>query len=155
MAHFKAKHRMRMVLVYFYGESNNLLIVGAAHLSEDMTGLFSKFGIDNNADIMPLGNLYRTQILQLAKYLGVPERILNKPSSPDLIPGVEDKYIYLIGLPSEKVDLILFGLEKGMGPEDISKQIGVSPSKVNYIKELTKRSFHMRHPSIMPDLLNI
>ncbi len=152
IAHFKAKHRIRMVLIYFYGESNNLLIVGAAHLSEDMIGLFSKFGIDNNADIMPLGNLYRTQILQLARHLGVPEKILNKPSSPDLIPGVEDKYSYLIGLPSEKVDLVLFGLEKGMAPEEISKQTEISLSKVNYIKELIKRSFHMRHPSMTPDL---
>lgn len=152
IAHFKVKHRMRMVMVYFYGESNNLLVVGAAHLSEDLTGLFSKFGVDNNADIMPLGNLYRTQILQLAKYLGVPEKIINKSPSPDLIPGVEDKYFYLIGLPSEKVDLILFGLEGGMSSESISEEVGTPLVKVNYIKELIKRSFHMRHPSMTPDL---
>jgi len=152
IAHFKAKHRMRMVLVYFYGESNNLLVVGAAHKSEDMTGLFSKFGIDNNADIMPIGNFYRTQIIQLAEYLGVPEKIISKPSSPDLIPGVEDKYVYLIGLPSAEVDLVLFGLEKNMDVEEISAQTKIPLSKVNYIKDLGERSYHMRHPSITPDL---
>jgi NAD+ synthase len=152
IAHFKVKHRMRMVLIYFYGETNNLLVAGAAHLSEDMTGLFSKFGIDHNADIMPLGNLYRTQILQLAKYFQIPERILDKPPSPDIIPGVEDKYAYLIGLPSEKVDLVLFGLENGLASEEISKQTEVPISKVNYIKELMRRSSHMRHPPMTPDL---
>lgn len=152
LAHFKIKHRMRMVAVYFYGESNNLLVVGAANKSEGSTGLFCKFGIDNNADIMPIANLYRTQIIQLARYLKVPERIINKPPSPDIIPGVEDKYIYITGLPSEKVDLILFGLEKGMEPEIISQEVGVPVPKVNYLKELIERSSHMRHPSMMPDL---
>jgi NAD+ synthase len=116
-----------------------------------MTGLFSKFGIDNNADIMPLSNLYRTQILQLAKHLEIPEKILSKPPSPDIIPGVDDKYLYLIGLPSEKVDLVLFGLREGMSPEDISEQMNVTLPKVEYIKELEKRSYHMRHPSMAPN----
>jgi len=149
-AHFKIKHRMRMVVIYFYGESKNLLVVGAANKSEASTGLFCKFGIDHNSDIMPLGNLYRTQILQLAKYLKIPERILNKPSSPDIIPGVEDKYIYITGLPSDRVDLILYGLSQNMKMKDISKELNIPVSKIEYLKSLNERSFHMRNPSIKP-----
>ncbi len=152
IAHFKAKHRMRMVMVYFYGEANNLLVAGAANQSEGLTGLFCKFGVDNNADIMPIGNLYRTQVLQLARYLKVPNEIISKPSNPDIMPGVNDKYIYITGMPYEKVDLILFGLEKKMKPEIIAKQVGVPLSKVNFIKTLMERSFHMRHPSMTPEI---
>lgn len=151
-AHFKVKHRMRSVLVYYTGESDNLLVVGAANKTERMTGLFCKFGIDHNADIMPIGNLYRTQVLQLAQHLHVPANIIGKPSNPDIIPGIDDKYADITGLSSDEVDLILIGLENRIEPESIAKQTDISISKVEYIRELTKRSYHMRHPSMMPDL---
>jgi len=78
IAYIRTKHRARMLTIFFQGESNNLLIVGSANKTEKLTGLFTKFGIDHNADIMPLGKLYRTQLLQLAEYHKVPQEILTK-----------------------------------------------------------------------------
>jgi NAD+ synthase len=78
---------VRAIVTFLIAEEMNYLVAGCAHKSEDMLGLYVKFGVDDSADVMPLKNLYRTQIIQLAAHLGVPESILNRticaiPRSP-------------------------------------------------------------------------
>jgi len=84
-AYYRIKHRLRMVLLYLWGERENRLVVGGANKTEYMIGFFVKHGCDDAANVMPLLNLYKTQVLQLARYLKVPSSILNKPPSP--VPG--------------------------------------------------------------------
>ena len=71
-ASFFIKQRVRLVASYKYAEERNLLVCGSAHKSEDLVGLYVKFGVDDVADVMPLKRLYRTQILQLGECLGLP-----------------------------------------------------------------------------------
>ena len=141
-----------MFIDYLIAEQNNWLVVGAAHKSEDLVGLYVKFGVDDCADLMPLKDLYRTQILMLAEYLGVPEEIRTRTPNPDLIPGVEDKYLDILGIPSATVDLILYGLEHAMTDADISSQTGVPEKKVGEIRTLVKNTEHMRNASQAPDI---
>lgn len=110
-AYYRAKHRMRMLLLYFYGEQKNRLVVGAANKTEYQIGYFVKHGIDSATDVMPIMGLYKTQVIQLAGYLGIPENIIDKPPSPDIITGLDDETA--IGLPYEKLDLILLAVESG------------------------------------------
>lgn len=152
IADINSKGRIRLVELYRFAEPRNLMTVGSAHKSEDLVGLYVKFGVDDLADIMPLKNLYRTQILQLAEYLKIPEEILERTPNPDIIPGVEDKYKDILGVDSENVDLILYGFEKNMKEEEISRQLKINIKKIKDIKEIINNSWHMRNASLAPEL---
>ena len=131
-----------MVLLYLHGELEDRLIVGAANKSEYQIGYFVKHGCDDATDIMPLLNLYKTQVRELARYLNIPSRIIEKPPSPDIIPGIIDEEA--IGIPYEKLDLILLALEKGWEIPEIAKALGMEEKRVVYVKNLIQKSEHMR-----------
>ena len=141
-AYYRIKHRLRMLLLYLYGEVENRLIVGTANKSEYQIGYFVKHGCDDATDIMPLLNLYKTQVRELAQYLNIPSRIIEKPPSPDIIPGIIDEEA--IGIPYEKLDLILLALEKGWEIIEIAKALEMEEKKVVYVKNLIQKSEHMR-----------
>lgn len=147
-----AKQRMRLVYLYYFAEQNNLLVAGSAHRTEDFTGLFVKFGIDNLADIMPLKDLYRTQILQISEFIRVPEKIIKRTPNIDVMPGVEDKYNDLLGINYDVVDLILYGLDKGIKIESISEQLEVNKKHVKKIKWLIEYSTFLREGSLYPKI---
>ena len=142
-AYYRAKHRLRMMLLYLYAELENRLVVGAANKSEYKIGYFVKHGCDDATDIMPLLNLYKTQVRELARYLNIPARIIEKPPSPDVMPGLADDE-EVIRISYEKMDLILLTLEKGWIVSDIVKTLGVEEDEVIYIKKLIHKSEHMR-----------
>ncbi len=146
-AKFMSKQRVRVVVEYLIAEEKDFLVVGCAHKSEDMVGLFVKFGADDIADIMPLKNLFRSQIVQLAKFLGVPAEILNRTPNPDIIPGVSDKYVDILGLPCETLDLVLYGIEQCMEDEIIAEQLNLPMGRILDLRGLVQKTEHMRNPS--------
>jgi len=141
-AYYRIKHRLRMLLLYLYGELENRLVVGAANKSESQIGYFVRHGCDDAVDIMPLLGLYKTQVRDLARYLNIPSRIIDKAPSPDIIPGITDEEA--IGIPYEELDLILLALEEGWGIVDVAKALEMKEKKVTYVKNLTQKSEHMR-----------
>jgi len=144
LASMYSKHRIRMVVTYKYAEERNLLVVGCAQKSEDLVGLFVMYGVDDNADVMPLKHLYRSQILQLARYLGVPAEIIGRSPNPDMLPGIEDKYWDVLGIRSETLDLLLYGLEHNLACEEIANQLQMELAKVQEIRALVQTTAHMR-----------
>lgn len=146
-AKFMSKQRVRVVVEYLIAEEKDFLVAGCAHKSEDMVGLFVKFGADDLADIMPLKNLFRSQIVQLAKYLGVPPEILNRTPNPDIIPGVSNKYVDILGLPCETLDLVLYGIERCMEDEIIAEQLNLPIKRILDLRSLVQKTEHMRNPS--------
>jgi NAD+ synthase len=142
-AYYRVKHRLRMLLLYLYAELENRLVVGAGNKSEHKIGYFVKHGCDDATDIMPLLNLYKTQVRELARYLNIPARILNKPPSHDIIPGLADDE-EVIKISYEKMDLILLALEKRWKLSDIVKALEIEEDEVIYIKNLIQKSEHMR-----------
>ncbi|MFZ2635300.1 MAG: NAD(+) synthase [Rectinemataceae bacterium] len=153
-ASINSKQRMRALVMCKFADENNYLTVGSAHLTEDMVGLFVKFGIDDVADLMPMKGLFRMQILQIAEYLGVPESITGRTPNPDVIPGVHDKYLGMLGLPADTVDLVLCGILHGLTNQEIAEQLFIDRKKVEEVRELVRLSDHMRHPSQAPELVN-
>ena len=142
-AYYRVKHRLRMILLYLYGELENRLVVGAANKSEYKIGYFVKHGCDDATDIMPLLNLYKTQVRKLARYLNIPTKIIEKPPSPDVMPGLAaDEEVMSISY--EKMDLILLALEKSWKVSDIVKALEIEKDEVVYIKNLMQKSEHMR-----------
>lgn len=142
-AYYRIKHRTRMVHLYYYAEQLNYLVVGTSNKSEDMVGFFVKYG-DGAADIMPIANLYKSQVRQLSEWLGVPECIIKKPPSPDLLPGITDELALKISY--EKLDLVLLGLKKGIEETEIAREAGVNVKTVRYVNNLVSLSEHMRKP---------
>jgi NAD+ synthase len=149
VAYHRVKGRLRAILLYYYAELENLLVLGTCNKTEKAIGFFIKYG-DAAADIAPLESLYKTQVRQLAAFLGVPQEIISKPPSPDLLPGITDEYA--IGLSYETLDEILWRLEMGMGTEEITGALGLEPDRVDYVRELKRRSAHMRAQPEVPRL---
>jgi NAD+ synthase len=148
-AYYRIKHRLRMVLLYLHAERENRLVVGAANKTEYRIGFFVKHGCDDAADVMPLLHLYKTQVRELARALDLPARIINKAPSPDIIPGITDEEA--IGIPYEKLDLILLALEKGWEIAEVAAVLELEQGVVERVTELTERSAHMR-TTYVPDI---
>lgn len=146
------RQRARLLLAYKYAEEHNLLLVGATHKTERSVGLFSKFGIDDCADIMPLKNIYRSYIHQIGQHIAIPTDILNRTPNPDMVPGVTDKYVSYLELTALQVDLILLGLERKMTTNEIAEQVGIKKEKVLQIQEIVRLTELQRMPSIAPTM---
>jgi len=105
IANGNIRARIRMIMLYYYANINRLMVCGTSDKSELLLGYYTKYG-DGGSDILPIGDLYKTQVRILAKKLGLPEKIYLKPSSPRLWPGqtAENE----LGLSYEIIDTILF-----------------------------------------------
>ena len=84
------KARLRMTTLYAIAQSKNFLVCGTSNKSEYETGYFTKFG-DSGVDLMPLANFLKREIREIAKILGVPEKIINKAPSAGLYEGQTDE----------------------------------------------------------------
>jgi NAD+ synthase len=135
------KARTRMMYIYYYANKFGLIVCGCSDKSETMIGYFTKWG-DGAADIYPLMDLYKTQVRKLAVHLGIPDEIVRKPSSPALWPG--QKAEEEIGMEYELLDLILYGLEHFMSPEEIANQLNLQKRVVEQIKRRCQLMEHKR-----------
>ncbi len=137
--------RIRMIIPYFYANANNYLVAGTGDRSETLIGYFTKYG-DGGADFFPIRHLYKTQIRELAKHLGIPERMADKPSSPQLYPG--HKLSDELPLDYDKLDLVLVGLfDYGMLPVEVS---GATNVPLDIVMEVTNRYNRAEHKRIPP-----
>jgi NAD+ synthase len=142
--------RIRMSLLYYYAGINGYLVVGTSDKSEVQIGYFSKFG-DGAADIMPIAGLYKTQVRALAQYLGIPEAIVQKKSSPRLWKNhlAEEE----IGMDYEMIDQILHLLiDKKINLKDVTRKLGVPTKHVNKVKDMIEKSLHKRRPAAIVSL---
>jgi NAD+ synthase len=135
------KARTRMICLYYYANHLCKIVCGCSDKSETMMGYYTKWG-DVAADISPLMDLYKTQVRQLAAYIGVPKEIIAKPPSPQLWPGqTAEKEL---GVKYEVLDLILLGLENFMSPEEIAQQLELPIKLVQTIKDTWLAREHKR-----------
>jgi NAD+ synthase len=141
--------RIRMCILYYYANLENRIVIGTGDRSEILIGYYTKYG-DGGVDILPIGGLYKTQVRALAKYLNVPDKIVEKPSSPSLWAGQTAEGE--LGLNYNIIDPVLHLLfDLNMSPEQISKQIAES-EVINHVLELNRQSQHKRK---IPDLCQI
>ena len=101
-------------------------------------------------DFLPIGDLYKTEVWELAKFLGVPERIVKKTPSAGLWVGQTDEGE--MGITYVKLDTILKALEMGYKPEEIPKMFDVSEDEVRRVLEMVEKSRHKRE---MPPIVKV
>lgn len=126
------KQRTRMIQCYYYAEKNNYIVAGTTNKPELMQGFFVKFG-DGGVDIEPIAHLYKTQVYQLANYLGVIQEIINRPPSPDTYSlPVSDKEFYFC-LDYEMLDLLLYAYENNIPMDKIVGVLGLEKEQINRV----------------------
>ena len=140
--------RIRANIIYYYANLKNYLVLGTSDKSEYSIGYFTKFG-DGSADLLPISKLYKTQLREFAKMLGVPTNIITKKSSPNLwknhFAEIELDASY------EKIDCILYCLfDKKLSIDDTVKETKIDNETVEKIYNLYKKSKHKR---ITPEMI--
>ncbi|MFQ5986819.1 MAG: NAD+ synthase [Thermoplasmata archaeon] len=139
--------RLRMVTLYQIAHAENRLVIGTSNKSEVASGYFSKWG-DGGSDYAPLGDLYKTQVREMARHLAIPENILEKVPSAGLWEGQTDEGE--LGIPYEDLDRVLLGLELEMSLEEIARRTGLSMNRVGETEALVRRSIHKRKMPLIP-----
>jgi NAD+ synthase len=140
-AYSRVKHRLRMVTLYYYADLENRLVLGTTNRSEAAVGFVVKWG-DNVADVEPLLPLYKTQVRQLARFLGVSQMVLDKAPNPDLMPGIVDGLA--LGMDYETLDKILWSLDRGWSEARIVEVMRVAAAQVEHVQVMKRRSEHLR-----------
>jgi NAD+ synthase len=134
-----------MTLLYYYANSLGYLVAGTGDRSELAIGFFTKFG-DGGADFLPIAHLFKTQVRQLAAYLGLPKGVVGKPASPQLWPG--HRATDEIPADYERLDLVLHDLyDLKKTPSAAAKDAGVPRSVVDRVLEMHAKSEHKRAPA--------
>jgi NAD+ synthetase len=108
--------RERMIVLFDLSAKHKALPLGTGNKSERLLGYFT-WHADDTPPVNPLGDLFKTQVRALARHVGVPDVILHKPPTPDLVPGQTTEGDY--GISYDKVDRILYYLIRGMKPAEV------------------------------------
>jgi len=126
LAEANLKARLRMTTLYFCANAGHYLVLGTSNRSELEVGYFTKYG-DGGADILPLGGLLKRQVRELARELGVPQPIIDKPPSGGLWPGQTDEGE--MGITYDEIDEVLSRMDGGdvhsLSTEVLTKVLGM------------------------------
>ncbi|MFH1588639.1 MAG: NAD+ synthase [Candidatus Diapherotrites archaeon] len=148
IANANLKARLRMLLLYHYTNSNNFLVCGTGNKSELMLGYFTKFG-DGANDFLPLGSLYKTQVIELAKELNVPKKFIERIPSAGLWENQTDEKE--LGANYELIDEILINVfDKNISFSELKKKKKF-PEKI--LLSLEKRINSNKHKISLPKIL--
>ena len=134
IARANLKPRIRMITLYYFANNLNYLVVGTGNKSEITVGYFTKYG-DGGADIFPLGGILKTDVVKLAKYLGVPQAIIDRVPTGGLWPGQTDEKE--MGITYRELDQIIRVVE-GKIKEPVAED------KLRKVKALIQNSLHKR-----------
>ncbi|MEA1894670.1 MAG: NAD+ synthase [Euryarchaeota archaeon] len=134
--------RIRMCVLYYYANILNRMVIGTGNRTELLIGYSTKYG-DSGVDIEPIGDLYKTEVFELARHLGVPKQIIEKLPSARLWAGQTDEGE--LGMQYKEIDRILRMLvDEGLSAEEVAAR-GVPEDSVSRIANLVRASEHKRH----------
>jgi NAD+ synthase len=123
------KQRARKLLEYSHADRLNFAVLGTPNRLEYDQGFFVKNG-DGAADVKPLAHLYKTQVYQLAEYLGVPEEIRRRPPTTDTYSLPQSQEEFYFALPYDLMDLCLYGLNNSIPSADVARATDLTEEQV-------------------------
>jgi NAD+ synthase len=139
--------RVRMIVNYALARERRMLVAGTGNKSEILLGYFTKYG-DGGVDLLPIGDLYKTEVRALAKELELPSAIRERAPTAGLWEGQTDEGE--LGISYDDVDQILFGLEQLRSEAEIVAATGFAPERVREIVQRVQRHRHKRRPPPIP-----
>ena len=134
------KQRSRMSMLYYHAERMHYAVVGTPNKHEVEQGFFVKHG-DGGADIMPIAHLYKSQVYQLAEYLGIPHEIINRTPTTDTYTAEQTQEEFFFQMPYHDLDLMWYAFENKIDPEEINGIMGRTIEEVNLIF----KNFNRKH----------
>lgn len=146
------KQRARKMTEYYHADRLNYAVAGTPNRLEYDQGFFVKQG-DGSADFKPIAHLYKTQVYQLAEYLGVPEEIRRRPPTTDTFSMPQSQEEFYFALPYDRMDLCLYAFNHGIPAGDLAPVVGITPEQVERVFkdiEAKRRAARYLH---MPPLL--
>jgi NAD+ synthase len=153
------KQRTRKMLEYYHADRLNYAVAGTPNRLEYDQGFFVKLG-DGASDLKPIAHLYKTQVYRMAEYLGIPERIRNRPPTTDTYSLSQGQDEFYFSLPYHQMDLCLYGKNKGVAPEALAAATGLQAEQVQKVyddidtKRSTTRYLHLK-PLLMEEIAEI
>lgn len=158
--------RTRMMVLYGLANRDGGYVLGTSNKSEILLGYFTKHG-DGASDLAPIGDLFKTQVRDMAGEVGVPEEIIRRPPTANLVPGQTDEGE--LGLPYSIMDQILTGHIIGLEPEEILSDLNMSVvtdeerglsgmgttigiAGVQRVIDIVRSTRHKRGPLLIPKL---
>jgi len=126
------KQRVRKMMEYHYADRFQYAVVGTPNLLEYDQGFFVKNG-DGAADLKPIAHLYKTQVYQLAEFLGIPEDIRRRPPTTDTFSLPQSQEEFFFSVPHQTLDVCLYGLNHGLTASDVAGHAGLEPAQVERV----------------------
>jgi NAD+ synthase len=153
------KQRTRKMMEYYHADRCNFAVVGTPNRLEYDQGFFVKNG-DGAADIKPIAHLYKSQVYQLAEYLGVPETIRTRPPTTDTysLPQTQEEFYF--SLPYDKMDLCLYARNNGIDAADVAAALGLSEQQIERVfrdidsKRRASRYLHLE-PQLVAEVIEV
>ena len=144
------KPRLRMTTLYYFANKHNYLVAGTDNKTEALQCYFTKYG-DGGVDINPIGNLYKTQVRQFARHLGIPEQVITKPPSAGLWDGQTDEGE--LGITYDLLDKILERLfDKKISVDSVAKELDITLAEVQKVLDRYEKGKHKLSTPPSPEL---
>src|SRR5215468_5854558 len=148
------KQRSRMSTLYYHAEAKQFAVMGTANKNEHDEGFFVKYG-DGGVDIQVIAHLFKTQVYQLAKHLGIPEGIQKRTPTTDTYSAPCDQQEFFYRLPFETMDLLWHALEHNVPVADVAQAIGLTEAQaqrgMNDISQKIRTTNFLRLLPPIPD----
>lgn len=126
------KQRTRMLSLFFHAEKRNYAVIGTANKNEHDQGFFVKYG-DGGADLQPIRHLYKSQVYQLAHYLGIPQGIIQRTPTTDTYSAGSTQEEFYFRVPFDLLDKIWLGMDSGMSADAIAKDLDLTVEQVGRV----------------------
>jgi NAD+ synthase len=145
------KQRTRMSMLYYHAELRNYAVVGTANKNEHDQGFFVKWG-DGGVDIQPIVHLFKTQVYQLAEYLGVPDEIRQRPPTSDTYSATCTQEEFFFRLPFAVMDVLWYAMEHNVPMAEVAQAMGLEEIQVqrayNDFSRKQRTTDYLRMPPI-------
>jgi len=146
------KQRTRKMMEYYYADRYHYAVAGTPNRLEYDQGFFVKNG-DGSADFKPIAHLYKSQVYQLAAYLGVPEEIQRRPPTTDTYSLEQSQEEFYFSMPLAKMDLCLHGKDHGIVPAELAPSVGFTEEQVKRVYQMIDSKRRVAHYLHEPPIL--
>jgi len=126
------KQRSRLSMLYYHADRLHYAVIGTPNKHEVEQGFFVKYG-DGGADVMPIAHLYKSQVYQLAEYLGVPQEIIDRTPTTDTYTAEQTQEEFFYQMPYHEMDLIWYAYENNVSPEEVGTVMGKTADEIKLI----------------------
>ena len=147
------KQLIRKMMEYYHADRLNYAVTGTPNLLEYDQGFFVKLG-DGAADVKPIAHLYKTQVYQLAEYLGVPEKVRSRPPTTDTYSLEQGQDEFYFSVPHTQLDLCLYGKNRGLSAEVVAPVAGLTAEQVNLVyRDIDRKRASTKYLHLPPQLV--